>query len=335
MSYLSTLCTAVAAALAAATAAAGALLVPPLRDAVQPLVVTAVLVAMATGWVAQTAPRAVRFGREWVPVIAVLVAVLDVLMAGPLGPLGAVAFVLAAAAAAGMRRSGGRPAAVAVLAAGPLAAGLAAPPAGLPASAAPVAVVVVAGVVGAAVAWTLGVRALARRLLPPPAPPAPRRPRAGRVDVARAAGASGLGLAAAFAVAGPLFPAHATWVPLTAFVVGAGSVTWNDSARRGVLRLAGATAGAVLAALALLLVGPPVAVPLAVLALLVGAALRASGYAWWAGGFTAALVLLAGGPGGPDAGFVLDRVGAVLVGGALAIIAARLVLPPAGRPAPN
>jgi Fusaric acid resistance protein-like len=259
--------------------------------------------------------------------------VLDVLLAGPLVPLGAGAFVLAAAVAAGLRRAGGRPAAVAVLAAGPLAAVLAAPLTGLAPSlpAALVAVPVLAAVVVAAVAWALGLRALVRRRLPAAAPP-PRRDPGRPGDVARAAGATGLGLAAAFAVAGPLFPAHASWVPLTAFVVGAGAVTWNDSARKGALRLAGATAGAVVGALALLVAGPPVSVLLGALALLVGAALRAAGYAWWAAGLTAALVLVAGGPAGPDPAFVLARVGAVLVGGVLAIIAARLLLPSA-RPA--
>jgi uncharacterized membrane protein YccC len=215
-----------------------------------------------------------------------------------------------------------------VLAAGPLGAVLAVPLTGLTsAAAALVAVPVLAVVVVAAVAWTVGVRAVLR----PAASPAPSRPRGRRADIARAAGAAALGLAAAFAVAGPLFPAHASWVPLTAFVVGAGAVTWNDSARRGTLRLAGATAGAVLGALVLLVVGPPVSVLLAALALLVGAGLRAVGYAWWAGGLTTALVLLAGGPTGPDPVFVLARVGAVLVGGVLAILAARLVLPSAER----
>jgi uncharacterized membrane protein YccC len=222
-----------------------------------------------------------------------------------------------------MRRAGGRPAAVAVLAAGPLAAVLAAPLGGLPWSGALLAVPVMAVVVVLAVAWTVGLRALFR--LPASAPPA-RRPPGKPGEVARAAGATGLGMAAAFAAA-PLFPAHASWVPLTAFVVGAGAVTWHDSARRGVLRLVGATAGAVLGALVLLGVGPPVSVLLGVLALLVGAALRAAGYAWWAGGLTAALVLVAGGPAGPDVGFVLARVGAVLVGGVLAMLAARLLLP--------
>jgi hypothetical protein len=98
MSYLSTLCSAVAALLSAATAAGLALLVPALRDAVQPVAVTAVLVALSTGWAAQAAPQAVRFGRAWVPVVAVVVAVLDVLSGSPVG---AAAFVLAAAAAAG------------------------------------------------------------------------------------------------------------------------------------------------------------------------------------------------------------------------------------------
>src|SRR4051794_3502205 len=131
MSYLSPLCTTVAAALAAATAVIPALLVPALHEVAAPLVMTAVLVALATGWAARAAPRAVGFGWAWVPVIAVVAAVLDVLLAGPLRPLGAVAFGLAAAAAAGLRRAGGRPAAVAVLAAGPLAAVLAAPLTGL------------------------------------------------------------------------------------------------------------------------------------------------------------------------------------------------------------
>jgi hypothetical protein len=330
VSYLSTLCTVAAAALSAITAAAVAAVVPALRGVAAPLVLTAVLVALSTGWVAQTAPRAVRAGRTWVPVVAVVAAGLDVLLAGPLEPLGAVAFVLAAAVTAGLRRAGGRPAAVAVLAAGPLAAVLAVPLTGLAPTlpAALVAVPALAAVVVAAVGWVIGVRALAR---PPTAPPAPRRPPARRSDVLRAAGATGLGLAAAFACAGGLFPAHASWVPLTAFVVGAGAATWNDSARKGALRLAGATAGVLVGTLALLVAGPPVSVLLGALALLAGTALRAAGYAWWAAGLTAALVLVAAGPAGPDPAFGLVRVGAVLVGGGLAIAAALVLLPAARR----
>jgi hypothetical protein len=333
VTYLSTLCTAGAAALSAATAAAVAAVVPALRGFAEPLVLTAVLVALSTGWAAQAAPRAVRAGRAWVPAVAVVAAGLDVLLAGPLGALGVVAFVLASAVAAGLRRAGGRPAAVAVLAAGPLAAVLAAPLTGLAPSlpAALVAVPALAAVVVAAVACVVGLRALVRRWLPL-ATPAPRREPGRPADVARAAGATGLGLAAAFAVAGPLFPAHASWVPLTAFVVGAGPATWNDSVRKGVLRLAGATAGALVGTLALLVAGPPVPVLLGALALLAGTALRATGYAWWAAGLTAALVLVAAGPAGPDPAFGLARVGAVLVGGGLAIAAA-LVLLPAARPA--
>jgi Fusaric acid resistance protein-like len=329
MPYRSVALAAIAAILSAGTAAAVALDVPALRDAVPSVVVTAVLTAVSTTRVGQVAGRAVRVGRPWVPVIAVVAAGAGVLLAGPLRILGEVVIVLGAAAVAGLRRAGGRSAAVAVLASGPLAAVLAAPLTGLPPSAAAEALPALAVVLLTAVAWPVGLRALVRSA--PAEPPARRRAPAGRADIARAAGAAGLGLAAAFAVAGPLFPAHASWVPLTAFVVGSGAVTWNDSARRGVLRLAGATAGAAAGAGLLLVVGPPVSVLLAALALLVGAGLRDAGYAWWAGGLTMALVLLAGGPAGPDPAFVLARVGAVLVGGVLAIVAARLLLPSARR----
>jgi hypothetical protein len=326
---------ALAALLSAASAGLAAALVPPVRGAVEPLVVTAVLVALTSVWTWRVAPRALPTARRWVPAVAALAGVLAVLLAGPLRWIGAVAFAVCAAGAAGLRRIGGRPAAIGVLAVGPLAAVLAAPLAG---NAAIWHALVLTVVVIAALAWTHGlVRVGSRRfgLVPQPAP---RRVGQGAEpwQVARCAAAAGVGVAAAFIASALLFPQHAGWAPLTALVVGAGSVTWNDSVRRGALRLVGATVGALVASLLLLVplpaaVGPVVFVALATVAVLIGSGLRAAGYAWWAGGLTAALILAADDPSGP--GFALSRVLAVLVGGLLAIVAGRALLP--GEHAPG
>lgn len=141
----------------------------------------------------------------------------------------------------------------------------------------------------------------------------------------------GLAVGLAFAFAALVLPAHLSWAPLTALVVGAGAVTWHDAAHLGVRRLGGATAGAILATLALLVPHGRVYPVLLAALVLVGATwLRPAGYAWWAGGLTAALVLLAGdtGPaGGLDLGFAAARIAAIAAGGVLAIAAAWALLP--------
>ena len=338
--YYIEIAVAVAAAVASAVTAAGLAVAAP--TVTEPLVAGAVLVALSVARICRVARRAVRVARRYVPGIAVGTAVVGAAMAGPLPWLGRAAFVLVAAVVAGMRRAGGRARAVAVLATGPLAAAVAVP---LPAdSASAVVTVVFATVVLAAVGWAVGLSALARRFLPAavpaspsPAPepdrqgPRPARPAPAWSELVRQAAVVGLAVGLAFAFAALVLPAHLSWAPLTALVVGAGAVTWHDVAHLGVRRLGGATAGAVLATLALLVPHGRVYPALLAAVVLVGATwLRPAGYAWWAGGLTAALVLLAGdtGPaGGFDLGFAAARIAAIAAGGVLAIAAAWALLP--------
>ena len=329
--YYTEIAVAVTAAVASAVTAACLAVTAP--TVTEPLVAGAVLVALSVARICRVARRAVRVARPYMPGIAVGTAAVGAAMAGPLPWLGRAAFVLAAAVVAGMRRAGGRARAVGVLATGPLAVAVAVP---LPAGSASVVVTVVfAAVVLAAAAWAVGLSALARRFLSAgvPASPSPARS-APRSELVRQAGAVGLAVGLAFAFAALVLPAHLSWAPLTALVVGAGAVTWHDATHLGVRRLGGATVGAVLATLALLVPHGRVYPVLLAAVVLVGATwLRPAGYAWWAGGLTAALVLLAGhtGPaGGLDLGFAAARIAAIAAGGVLAIAAAWALLP---RPA--
>jgi len=346
--YIDAAVAVVAAAASAATAAALAVVAPTVAE---PSVAVAVLVALTAAWTCRVARRAVRAARWYVPGIAVVAAAVGAAMAGPLPWLGRAAFVLLAAAVAGLRGAGGRKGAVAVLATGPLAAAVAVPlPAG--SGSGPVALVLAAAML-AAMAWAVGLTALARRPIPPTRAPtsrpsttqAPTSRQPGTwaatsrqpgtwAPMARRGAAVGFAVGGAFLLAAALLPAHSSWAPLTALVVGAGADTWHDAARRGVRRLGGATAGAVLGTLALLVPHGPAYPGLLAAVVLVGATwLRPAGYAWWAGGLTAALVLLAGetGPAGRlDLGFAAARIAAIAAGGVLAIASAGVLLP---RPA--
>ncbi|HEX4246737.1 MAG TPA: FUSC family protein [Pseudonocardia sp.] len=333
--YLDIVVTVLAAVASAATAAAIAVAAPTPTVAL-PLVAASVLVAMSAARISRIGRRSVLMARRYVPAIAILTAVLGAAMAGPLPWLGRAAFVLAAASVAAMRRAGGQPGAVATLATGPLAAAVAVP---LPAGSASVLVTALfAAVLLAATAWAAGLTALARRLVPrgdpTPAPARSAQPAPDPSELVRQAAAVGLGVGLAFVFAALVLPAHLAWAPLTALVVGARAETWHDTAHLGLRRLGGAMAGAVLATLALLVPHGRIYPVVLAAVVMVGATwLRPAGYAWWAGGLTAALVLLAGDSGqagGLDLSFAVARIAAIAAGGVLAIAAAWGLLP---RPA--
>lgn len=136
-------------------------------------------------------------------------------------------------------------------------------------------------------------------------------------------------LAGAFAAGRAQFGVHWTWVVLTAFIVGSGNRGRADVTQKAILRVGGAIAGT-LVATALANAFPAgndwsVAAIFAVLS--VALWLRPLSYAFWAAGMTAALALLYGFYGEQGTHLLLDRLEGILIGAAIAVAAAWLVLP--------
>ena len=170
------------------------------------------------------------------------------------------------------------------------------------------------------------------RVLPRPEPvlPVPRPKSSRRLPAStRMAVQMAVALTAAFVVGRTYYPAHWTWVVLTAFIVCSGNRGRGDVLGKGIMRVAGAAAGT-LAATALTGVFPPgdrwcVVAIFAVLG--VGLWLRQLNYAYWAAAMTAALALLYGYFGQAGSGLLDDRLTEIVVGAVLGIAASWLVLP--------
>lgn len=141
-------------------------------------------------------------------------------------------------------------------------------------------------------------------------------------------------LAAAFSVGWLVFPEHAMWVVLTAFIVNAGNRGRAEVLHTSALRVAGAIGGSVLAlglATAAPASGGSVAVVVVFVVLFAGTWLRSYSYAFWALAVTVALTILQQlfgvTPAAGEAGLLVERVLAILVGALLGIGAAWFVLP--------
>jgi hypothetical protein len=169
----------------------------------------------------------------------------------------------------------------------------------------------------------------------PPATPRRRLPASTRMAIQLA-----VALAAAFVVGWLLFPAHAMWVVLTAYIVNAGNRGRGDVLHKSALRVVGALGGS-LAAVALALAVPSAsgfaAVVVIFVALFVGTWLRTYSYAYWALTVTLVLTLLQElfgvspllGPAGlaGEAGLLAERMGAIVVGALLGVASAWFILP--------
>ncbi|WP_348790062.1 FUSC family protein [Leifsonia sp. NPDC080035] len=265
--------------------------------------------------------------------------------------VGALVFIGGMSVPIWMRRFGQRIAHLGALAALPLTAMLVVPVSGMPWWLGGM-LALIAGVV--AVLWVALARevlALARlrgstaepgtsppsRATPSPAAaPAPATSRAPRRLPAstRMAVQMAVALAAAFVVGWGLFPEHAMWVVLTAFIVNAGNRGRGDVLHRSALRVVGAVAGslaAVLLALAVPRISGLPAVAVIFAALFVGGWLRAVSYAYWSFAVTLVVSLLqelfGTAPFAGEAGMLIERVAAIVVGGVLGVAAAWLVLP--------
>ncbi|MET7685520.1 FUSC family protein [Streptomyces sp. NPDC005423] len=136
------------------------------------------------------------------------------------------------------------------------------------------------------------------------------------------------GIAAAFALGRLLFDDHWPWVVLTAYVAASGNRGRTDVLRKGVERLAGATAGTLLAAgVAAADVTGHTRVALMFAVLTVALWLRPLSYAYWAAGITCALSLLLGYFGQDALGLLPTRLEGIAVGALSAVAAAWWLLP--------
>lgn len=159
---------------------------------------------------------------------------------------------------------------------------------------------------------------------------APRPARAGQMHIAtRMALQMFTALTLAFAIGMALFPAHWFWVVLTAFIVCSGTITRGDAIYKGLLRLGGAAAGAVVAALAALIVFPDPAAYAAVsfFVLFLGIWLRPINYAYWAACTTLLFALLQGSHETGIVPLLGARLLCILVGALCGIAAAWFVYP--------
>lgn len=133
----------------------------------------------------------------------------------------------------------------------------------------------------------------------------------------------GLALALSFAVGYGFFVERWAWIVLTAFIVNSGSQGRLDVLYKGILRLAGAAAGTVIAlATAGLAADPGLSAALMLGAMFMAVWLRPLGYGWWALFITLALSLLQGET--PLLGLRLEEI---LIGALIGIGAAWWLLP--------
>ncbi|UAJ80018.1 hypothetical protein IT072_02770 [Leifsonia sp. ZF2019] len=159
-------------------------------------------------------------------------------------------------------------------------------------------------------------------------PPSRRLPASTRMAVQMATA-----LAAAFVTGWLLFPSHAMWIVLTAYIVNAGNRGRGDVLHKSGLRVTGAVGGTVIALLLLSLPTLDVRTTtlLVFVTLFAGTWLRAYSYAYWALAVTIILTLLqhvaGAGPAAGEAGLLAERVAAIVVGALLGIGAAWFVLP--------
>lgn len=293
------------------------------------VVVASVATATALGRVGVAAPGLLRRRLWLLPALGAGAGTAGALMAGQHALLGGAVFVLAAAVAAGARAVRSAWTATGLVASGPVLVALVAPSPALDVAH----VLGTAGAVTCGAACALGATALGARsgvLVTAERRPGPRT--ASHLQIARrtarAAAPPLLALGAAMAVGRAVFAGHWVWVVLTALVVGRPG---GDVRRRALLRLLGASVATVLTApLGTLLPAHSAFALTAIVGVLVaGTWLRPLGYAYWAGSLTAVLALLQGYLDGPQPGLLVIRLGAVAVGGVLAVLVA--AWPPSWR----
>ena len=152
-----------------------------------------------------------------------------------------------------------------------------------------------------------------------------------------------IALTAAFVIGALVFPAHVTWVVLTAFIVCSGNRGRADVLYKSGLRIVGAAIGTVVASIGLVWLAPghsllahsflqgPVLVVSLLVIIAIGLWLREWTYAAWAVVMTLVITLLQGtaihvqaGTGGEQ---LWIRILAIIVGAACGLVASWFVLP--------
>jgi len=169
-----------------------------------------------------------------------------------------------------------------------------------------------------------------------PAPPERSAPPAPAASAERRMSASTrmalqmlVALALAFGIGLLAFPAHWSWVVLTAFIVTSGALGRGDAIYKGLLRLGGAIGGTLVAALAAQLVFPNPQVFAAVVfaVLFAGIWLRQINYAYWAACATLIFALLQGASGAAIGPLFAMRVVAIVAGALCGVAATWFVMP--------
>ncbi|HEY2685157.1 MAG TPA: FUSC family protein [Steroidobacteraceae bacterium] len=165
--------------------------------------------------------------------------------------------------------------------------------------------------------------------LPAPGPQAGDRSKPGKISgYLRMSLQMAAAVLAAFAIGYPVFAAHWSWCVLTAYIVCAGSPSRGEVVYKGLLRLLGALAGTVLAAVVQKFLAPQGAdAAVAIFAsLFAGVWLREYNYAFWAACMTLTMAMLQA-VAGVSNGDLNLRLLAILVGALCAVAAAWLLLP--------
>lgn len=153
--------------------------------------------------------------------------------------------------------------------------------------------------------------------------------RAGLTPTARMAMQMGAALALAFCLGLAAFPSHWGWVVLTAFIVCSGARGRGDAFYKALLRLIGALAGTVVAALVARAWAPAgIAEATTIFVLLFfGLWLRDLNYAYWAFATTSILALLVRSSGAIDVILLGERLEGILVGACCGVAATWFVFP--------
>jgi hypothetical protein len=189
-----------------------------------------------------------------------------------------------------------------------------------------------------ALAWVAAFQAAARRLgmLPPirkVASPAeivvPAESSLHPSASTRMAIQMAVALAASFLVGYLFFAERWAWIVLTAFIVNSGNRGRLDVAYKGMLRVAGAAAGTIVALTLAIHVGSHDATTAAFIlaAVFLGLWLRPFNYAWWALFITIALALLQGFSGATAQGILWPRLEEIVIGAVIGVASAWLVYP--------
>lgn len=158
----------------------------------------------------------------------------------------------------------------------------------------------------------------------------PRAAAAGALSVStRMALQMAVALAAAFAIGFWVFPQHWGWVVLTAFIVCSGARGRGDAAYKGLLRLGGALAGTLGAAVVQHVALPNgIATACAIFAaLFLGMWLRERNYAYWAVCITLVLALLQRTESAPGIALLVGRLEGICIGALCAVGATWFVYP--------